>query len=409
MPSVPGYLYATRGDALYVNLYAAGRADVDLPGGKIQVTQETTYPWDGAVTLRIAPERARRFEIKVRIPGWARDEPVPSDLYRFLDNAREPAAIAVNGEPVPMSLDKGYVTIDRTWSRGDVIAVTLPMPVRRIVAKDEVVANRGRVALQRGPVVYAAEWPDNPNGKVRNIVLPDGNTLSSEFRAKLLNGAQVIQGRAFGLALDQGGRVQKTEQPFVAIPYSTWANRGRGQMAVWLARTDAVARPTPYPTVATTSTVTASPLPNGRGKNPRNMIDGDEPANSADASIYFDWWPVQGWNDACDAAPSPGRQVPTCSRAEWIEMAFAKPASVSSVEVYWFDDTGRGGVRVPASWRLLYRAGNDWRPVEAKGPLGVARDAWNTVMFAPVTTPALRIEVVMQPGFSAGVQELKAR
>ena len=95
---------------------------------------------------------------------------------------------------------------------------------------------------------------------------------------------QVIRGRAFGLAANEDGSVRKTEQPFMAIPYSTWANRGRGQMAVWLARTDAAARPTPYPTMATTSEITASPLPNGRGKNPRNMVDGDEPASSADSS-----------------------------------------------------------------------------------------------------------------------------
>ena len=89
-------------------------------------------------------------------------------------------------------------------------------------------------------------------------------------------------------------------------------------------------------------------------------------------------------------------------------MTFAQPSTVSRTEVYWFDDTGRGGVRVPASWRLLYRDGNEWRPVETSGPFGVARDSWNTVAFAPVTTTALRIEVVMQPGFSAGVQEMKA-
>jgi len=409
MPSVPGYLYATRGDSLYVNLYAAGRADIDLPGGKVQVTQDTRYPWDGAVTMHLTPDRARRFALKVRIPGWARNEPVPSDLYRFIDNGVAAASVAVNRQNVPMTLDRGYVTIDRTWSPGDTVAINLPMPVRRIVAKDEVVADRDRVALQRGPVVYAAEWPDNANGKVRNIVLPDTAALTSEFRADLLRGVQVIRGKAFGLTTTEDGAVRRTEQPFMAIPYSTWANRGRGQMAVWLARTDSAARPTPYPTLATTSTITASPLPNGRGKNAHNMIDGDEPANSADSSAYFDWWPVQGWNDACDAAPIAGRQSPTCSKGEWIEMTFAQPSTVSSAAVYWFDDTGRGGVRVPLSWRLLYRAGSDWRPVEATGPLGVARDSWNNVAFTPVKTTALRVEIVMQPGFSAGVQELKAK
>lgn len=390
MPSVPGYLYATRGDSLFVNLFAQGSADVELPGGKLKIVQATQYPWDGAVTMTITPERARRFAINVRIPGWARNEPVPSDLYRFTDTAPA-AAIRVNGQNVPMTLDKGYVTIDRTWAAGDTIALNLPMPVRRVLSSDQVAANRDRVALQRGPVVFAAEWPDNPNGKVRNIVLPDANTMSSEFRADLLNGVQVIRGQAIGLAMDGAGTVRKAEQPFMAIPYATWANRGRGQMAVWLARTERAARPTPFPTLATTSAIAASPIPSGRGKNARNIIDGEEPASSSDSSAYFDWWPVQG------------------SAREWVEMTFATPSTVSSAEVYWFDDTGRGGVRVPASWRLLYKSGEQWLPVTPQTAYATARNAWNELSFVPVTTTALRIELSMQQGFSAGLQEWKVR
>jgi hypothetical protein len=392
MPSVPGYLYATRGDAIYVNLFAKGTANVDLPGGAVTIEQDTRYPWEGAVRMTVKPQRARRFAINVRIPGWARNEPVPSDLYRFTDeiDARS-ASLRVNGSPVSMALDKGYVTIDRAWTAGDVITLDLPMPVRRVESNQKVTANNNRVALQRGPIVYAAEWPDNPNGKVRNIVLPDGNALSSEFRKDLLNGVQVITGTATGLAFDATGTVTRNEQPFMAIPYATWANRGRGQMAVWLARTTAAARPTPFPTVVTTATIAASLPPSGRGKNARNIIDGDEPASSSDSTAYFDWWPVQG------------------SQLEWVELTFEKPAAVSTADIYWFDDTGRGGVRVPASWRLLYKSGDQWLPVETTGAFNIARNAWNTVAFAPITTAALRIELSMQQGFSAGVQELKVR
>jgi DUF1680 family protein len=387
MPSVPGYVYATSGDTLYVNLYAAGNANIEMPGGTVKVTQSTRYPWDGAVTMTIAPSLARRFAIRMRIPGWARDEPVPSDLYRFLDVASQEATIAVNKQPIAMTITKGYVTIDRTWKAGDTIMLNLPMPIRRVISHDKVMADRDRVALQRGPIVYAAEWPDNANGKVRNIVLPDTSELSAEFRPGLLNGVEVIKGRAIGLSYNADGTIARAGQPFTAIPYSTWANRGRGQMLVWLARSDSAARPTPYPTIASTSSIEASPLPNGRGKNPRNMIDGEEPANSSDASAYFDWWPVQG------------------STREWIEMTFAKPSLISESRIYWFDDTGRGGVRVPASWKLLYKSGAAWKPVETPDPFGVARNAWNRVGFIPVTTSALRIELIMQDGFSAGVQE----
>src|SRR5207253_3146876 len=207
------------------------------------------YPWDGDVHIALTPDKPRSFTVNVRIPGWARNEPVPGDLYRFLDASSARPTLKVNGHAVPMTLTDGYVAIARTWQAGDVIDVNLPMPIRRIVANEKVAADRDRVALQRGPIVYAAEWPDNPNGKVRNIVLPDGNALTAEFRPDLLNGVEVIKGRAVGLAYRENSTVERTDQPFMAIPYATWANRGRGQMAVWLARTDAAARPTPYPTV----------------------------------------------------------------------------------------------------------------------------------------------------------------
>src|SRR4029079_12786367 len=176
----------------------------------------------------------------------------------------------------------------------------------------------------------------------RNIVLPDASALTTEFRPDLLNGVTVVKSQAFGLALDERGAIRKTAQPFVAIPYATWANRGRGQMAVWLARTDAVAKPTPFPTVATTAALTTSPS----GKNIRNIIDGEDPRASDDSTAYFDWWPRNGCPSSAPAGssgssggqaanPAPQRR---CSEGEWIEMAFEKPATVSETQIYWFDD-----------------------------------------------------------------------
>jgi DUF1680 family protein len=409
MASVPGYLYATRGNAIYVNLYAGGTADITTPGGEVKIVQETRYPWDGAVRMTLAPARQRRFAVNLRIPGWARNEVVPSDLYRFLDSVDTPVTVKVNGTAVRAMPEKGYIAIDRTWQAGDIIELDIPMPVRRVIAHPNVEADRDRVALQRGPIVFAAEWVDNPNGKTRNIVLPDTNTLKTEFRADLLNGVQVIRGRSFGLAKTEAGAITKSEQDFMAIPYATWANRGRGQMNVWLARTDAAARPTPFPTVATSSTVVASTPAQGRGKNVRPIIDGEEPANSAEGGSYFDWWPVQGWTDACDQPAGQGQRR-QCSKGEWIEMTFAKPSTVSEAEIYWFDDeANRGGVRVPASWTLLYKDGDAWKPVETADAFATAKDAWNRVTFKPVQTTALRLEVTMKPGVSAGVQEWKVK
>jgi DUF1680 family protein len=385
LASVPGYVYAQQGSTLYVNLFAGSTADITLGGGRVTVEQQTRYPWDGAVKIIVTPHRAREIAIKVRIPGWARNEPVPGGLYRFLDTTTERAVLKVNGTPADATLDKGYVTLNRRWQPGDVIDLTLPMPARRIVADDRVEADRGRVALQRGPIVFAAEWPDNARGRVRNLVLQDDAALSSQFRPDLLNGVQTVTAKASGLALDALGKPVKSEQTLVAIPYSTWANRGRGEMVVWIARTDAAARPTPYPTVATTSKVSTS----GR-KSPRAINDGEEPRASNDSSSYFDWWPAKG-------------------TSEWIEYAFPAATTVSASEVYWFDDTGRGEVRVPQTWRLLYKDGSDWKPVDVKAAYGVEKDRYNAVTFTPVTTTGLRMEVTMQPQWSAGVQEWKVK
>jgi hypothetical protein len=385
LASVPGYVYALRGDALYVNLFAAGTASITLDDGRsLRVVQDTRYPWDGRVRIAVRPDRAGEFAIHVRLPGWARNEPVPGDLYRFLDPSADAVTLSVNGRAVEPALDKGYAVIRRTWRPGDIIEMNLPMPVRRLVANDEVEADRGRVALQRGPIVYAAEWPDN-GGRVRNLVLPDTIRLTSEFRGDLLGGVQVVIGRALATAYGAQGQIVRTEQDFRAIPYATWANRGPGEMAVWIARTDAAARPAPFPTIATTSVVTTS-----GSKSPRPIHDGESPSSSADPTGYFDWWPRRG-------------------TTEWVEMAFAKPATVSETEVYWFDDTGRGQVRVPASWRVLYHDGAEWKPVDALGAYGVARDRFNAVAFRPVTTTALRLEVVMQPAWSAGLQEWRVK
>jgi DUF1680 family protein len=235
MASVPGYFYAEQGDSLYVNLYAAGTAQVKLDSGPaLKIRQDTRYPWDGGVKLTITPDQKSDFTIRVRIPGWAQNEPVPGDLYHFLAPSKETATLKVNGHRAKLKIEQGYVSLSRTWRPGDTIELNLPMPVRRVVANEQVRADRNRVALQRGPIMFCAEWPDNPNGKVRNLLLPDDQSLSAAFEPGLLNGVEVITGQARQLSKDAGGEVIQTSQAFKAIPYYAWANRGKGEMIVWL-------------------------------------------------------------------------------------------------------------------------------------------------------------------------------
>jgi DUF1680 family protein len=241
LPSLPGYLYARSGDTLYVNLYADSTASVKLESGRtVKITQETRYPWNGTVKMTVQPDwqRNKKFTIKVRIPGWARNEPVPGGLYKFCDALNEPVALTVNGEDVPVRLDKGYVSLDRSWKSGDVIELDLPMLIRRVAASENVPADRGRVALQRGPIVFCVEWPDTPKGQVHKLLLPDEQPVTTRFDPALLNGVQVIEGKGYNVATNEFGKTFKRLQDFKAIPYFAWANRGPGEMIVWIAKSE---------------------------------------------------------------------------------------------------------------------------------------------------------------------------
>ena len=227
IPSVPDYVYAVRGSALYVNLYVASEAQVEVDGAVATVAQKTEYPWDGRVELRIDPDRPRPLELRLRIPGWASGRPVPSGLYRYADAPGETHSIRVNGEPVAPRLDGGYAVLARTFSPGDVVTLQLPMPVRRVLADERVAQDAGKLALARGPLVYCAEAADHA-GSVLDLVVPDDARLSVERRPELLGGIAVLR----GTVRDVEGRPRE----LVAIPYYAWSHRGPGEMAVWLRR-----------------------------------------------------------------------------------------------------------------------------------------------------------------------------
>ena len=351
----------------------------------INIQQDTRYPWDGAIKMTVSPESSKKFAIYVRIPGWAQNQPVPSDLYRYMEKNEEKVSLKVNGNSVNLNMDKGFARIRRKWKKGDIIELNLPMPIRRVLCHENVEDNRGKVALERGPIVYCAEWPDN-GGHVRNLVLPDDVMLTTETCSDLLNGVTVIRGMVFGLHNGENGKtVRKEKQEFAAIPYYAWAHRGKGEMAVWLARNESRARSLPGPTIASTSQVKASGSVNTALLPAVN--DQLEPKNSNDHSIiFFHWWPRKGTR-------------------EWVQYDFKEATKVSAVEVYWFEDTGVGECRVPKSWQVLYKLGNNWRPVQSTGKYRVEKDIFNRVSFNPVKTSALRLEVQFQASYSGGILE----
>jgi DUF1680 family protein len=243
LPSLPGYVYATKGETVFVNLFVGSGARVDLNGKKVLLTQDTRYPWDGAVRITVSPEGGgAEFEIAVRIPGWARNEAVPGGLYNFLDRNEEKPALKVNGKSVNIDLSAGYARIRREWKMGDVIDLSLPMPVRRVLADDRVDGDIGMVALERGPLVFCAEGADN-GGDIFDLVLHDAAKLQSVFRPELLGGVQVITGPATVFVKTKEGQIEGKALEFQAVPYYAWANRGAGEMSVWLARTREAIKP----------------------------------------------------------------------------------------------------------------------------------------------------------------------
>jgi DUF1680 family protein len=391
MPSIPGYVYAEKNDTLFVNLFLSNTANVTLGNGqKLEIRQQTRYPWAGDIRIAVDPEAPGTFTVKTRVPGWARNQAMPGDLYGFADTSNDQPQLRLNGKDFPLTLEDGYATIHREWRKGDVIELNLPMKIRRLRATSRVAADRDRVALQRGPIVYAAEWVDSPDRHARNILLRDDQPLESEWRPNLLKGIEVIQGKVTALRYDAARKLQRTEEAFTAIPYYAWANRGPGQMEVWIPDRESAVHPTPYPSIASQAKVTTSgsTMAENGVRDPKLVADQEEPSSSSDTSSFYDWLPKRGTQ-------------------EWIQYDFAKPATVSSVDVYWFQESGDRTIKVPANWRLLYKDGSSWKPVETVDSYGTAVDRYNHVTIRAIKTSGLRLELQLQPDKSAAIAEWK--
>lgn len=233
IPSIPGYVYAQRDNDVYVNLFVSSDANFMVNNKAVQIIQQNNYPWDGNLKLNVNPKSPLAFNLLIRIPGWARNEAMPTDLYTFSDKDENKVEIKINGQAVNYSLKNGYAVLNKSWKKGDVVEVNLPMDVRRVVANKNVKDDIGKVALQRGPLMFCAEWPDN-NGKTSNIIIPDNATMTTEFKPDLLNGVMVIKSEvpAVIVSKDQNS-VSTVQRTMTAIPYYSWAHRGKGEMMVW--------------------------------------------------------------------------------------------------------------------------------------------------------------------------------
>lgn len=382
--SVPGYVYAEGNNEIFVNLFIAGKGVIPFDNGNIEITQETRYPWQGDVIFTINPDKDREFGLNIRVPGWAQNQPLPGDLYKFIEEDVEPVTVALNEKTIDYRLQKGYARIQREWKKGDRIVLHLPMPVRRVNANPLVEDDNNKTALVRGPVVFCLEGKDQPGGHVLNLFLPVEEPIKEVFDPNLLGGVATLVGKCKALGKNDKGELVQMERSFKAIPYATWNNRGKDEMLVWIPVEAKQAVPIPGPTIASMSKASSS-VGFGDGLN-----DLYEPKHSNDTSKpFFYWWLKKGTE-------------------EWVQYDFAKPEFVSHVAVYWLDiDHYDCSARAPESWALEYRSGSEWNKVEALDEYTTRKDKYNLLYFKPVPTDALRIVVKLQPDFSGGIIEWK--
>ena len=229
LPSLPGYMYAQKGNNIYVNLFIAGNADIKLNNNDVKITQVNNYPWNGLLNFNIEPTSPANFNLLVRIPGWSRAEAIPSDLYAYENSRASKVIIKVNGRPVDYKIENGYAVIKKEWKKGDRLQMDLPMKVNKVIANHALKEDNNKVALQRGPVMYTAEWVDN-NGRVSDLSIPRNATFTPQFDGGLLNGVTVLKGEVVRKDSLANG---SSKVMLTVIPYYSWANRGKGEMQVW--------------------------------------------------------------------------------------------------------------------------------------------------------------------------------
>ena len=399
LPSLPGYVYAVKDRNVYVNLFLDNTSALKVAGKSVKLTQQTNYPWDGDITVNVTENKAGTFDLKIRIPGWVKGQPVPTDLYYYSDGKRLGYSVKVNGQDVAANVTAdGYYTISRKWKKGDKVSIHFDMETRTVRANSKVEADRGQVAIERGPIVYCAEWPDN-NFDIMSVLLnqepqltlstmPDGAFIADSLKSVLsLYKSQdvvTLTTNAQSLKFGSDGKLSVSDQTLKLIPYFAWAHRGNGNMKVWLPQDVRAVRPNAPATLAAQAKVEFSaPVP-ARS----SLTDGLVPADENDRSVpYCHWWPKQ-------------------NSTEWITYTFDEAKEIKSSTVYWYDDQPWGGCKVPDSWTIYYQdEAGAWHPVVEPDAYPTKRGLPCTVNFAPVKTKAVKLEFKQPEHQSCGLFE----
>jgi DUF1680 family protein len=372
MPSVPGYIYAHTNSDIYVNLFLSSETTLELGDQKVKLEQVSQLPWAGNVNLKVDPENDTEFSVKIRIPGWASESPVPSDLYRFTKGPSKPTIIKINDVEYPYTLENGYAIVNRTWKEGDEISIDFPYEVRVIESNESIPTNRGRVALQLGPIVYCVEGHEVPNGDANHIYLYPNQSFDFTFEKDLLGGVNTISGKA-NLLVENEGSQRSFPFELKAVPYYGWANRGGSQMLVWIPKNEKFAVPKIQATIASQSEVTTSKKVGAGDLYIVNDLYKPKEGVSAEVT-NFNWWPVK-------------------EGVENITYTFEGPVDVSESTVYW-TKTSDGGVISPKSWKLYYKNDGEWKALKAKYVINQDGEP-STVKFKKVKAKSMKLEIVL--------------
>ncbi|MEY8515806.1 beta-L-arabinofuranosidase domain-containing protein [Lachnospiraceae bacterium 29-84] len=386
--ALSGYIYTVHRDNLFVNMYVGSEGNVNVDGTAVALKQETEYPWDGAVKLTVSPAEAKAFTVKVRIPGWVSEQ------------KNQDVTIKIGNETITAQADKGYVAITRTWNPGDVVSIDIPMEIRMTEAHPEVVANKGQIALQRGPVVYCMEKAGNAqlNSSIKdfnplNFVIPRDAKLTATYNKDLLKGVVEITGDV----KYHVGNGELVDAKLQAVPYYAWNNRGddadyvEGQiknnsskMLIWTDADKPSEIPEPDPTDAAVHAKVSSDYTSS-WENLEGIKTEWEPKSSNAGT-------GKGWGNWSQAEGS----------EHWVQYDWDTAVTTEQMKIYWYDDGG--GTRVPATLKIQYKdSEGNWKDATMLTEYATVQklNQYNVIDLEPITTKSIRLLMTVRKGAAA--------
>lgn len=388
LSSFPGYIYAKRKDQLYVNLYVPSQTEIEMKGNKVALRLSGGMPWSGQNIIQVDPIHSERFTLMLRIPGWAREEASPgNELYSFRYKSDKTYKVLINGKEYPSNnLEKGYLSIERIWTKGDKVEVLLPLEIREVLCNPKVEANRGKVALQYGPLTYCSEGMDFENPSIMNLLVRSVEKMRMQ-KDNLFGEIMVIEGEAERVNRKQEGGTEVVKTSFKAIPYCFWANRGISPMLVWYAANEESARPFAAESIATKSIIRCSEnTPNVEAI--RDQLIPTESSDITNLRLNFKLVKKNGMLDP--------------EQKNWLEYIFDKPYEIEKTMFFW---TTAANIAVPRTIRLYYLLDGKWVPLETKGQIQLEADQINVIEFSKRQADGIRVEIFPEEGKTAGLHE----